>query len=81
MSNNTRKSVAGTEFKSYLLERAPRTLLDDATAKAKQENTTLKAVILQLLDRWTYPDGVSHRDNDNGATDTTRQTYRTGGRF
>lgn len=50
------RKVKQTNEKSYLLEKAPRRLLEDAQTKCRNEDppTTLKAKIIGLLREWTY---------------------------
>lgn len=60
------RRVRGTPMKTYLWEQVPRQLLDDAKAKARSEETTIKAVLLRLLRDWTYapPPPPVHRRPD-----------------
>ena len=53
---STNRVVKGTDRKTYILENAPRRLLEDASRRAKQEDPprSLKQVILDLLKGWTY---------------------------
>lgn len=50
------RRVTGTALKSYLWERVPRKLLEDATTKCKQQEPplSLKWLLIQLLKEWTY---------------------------
>ena len=50
------RAVRNTALKSYLWERVPRQLLEDATAKARsmEPPQSLKSVLIHLLREWTY---------------------------
>lgn len=50
------RRVRGTALKSYLWERVPRQLLDDARAKCKRQDPPvfLKFKLIELLREWTY---------------------------
>lgn len=50
------RRVKDTDQMTYLLEKAPRQLIEDARAKCKRQDPpeSLKARILALLKEWTY---------------------------
>ena len=53
------RAVRNTALKSYLWERVPRQLLEDATAKARamEPPLSLKSLLVKLLREWTYSKG------------------------
>lgn len=50
------RRVKNSALKTYLWERVPRQLLEDATAKAKamEPPLSLKSLLVKLLREWTY---------------------------
>jgi hypothetical protein len=52
------RRVRGTALKTYMWERVPRQLLDDARAKCKRQDPPvfLKFKLIELLREWTYGD-------------------------
>ena len=50
------RRVKNTEEMSYMLEKAPRRLLEDARKKCQTQDPpeSLKYRILKLLQKWTY---------------------------
>jgi hypothetical protein len=50
------RRVRGTALKTYMWERVPRQLLDDARAKCKRQDPPvfLKFKLIELLREWTY---------------------------
>jgi hypothetical protein len=63
------RTVTGTDQTSYMLERVPRRLLEDAKAKALALTPplTLKALLVGLLTYWTYRESLPEFAPPGGA--------------